>query len=258
MLAAQQDVPYFNSFIVKAMTKWPWIYMSRSTVLCATHPLILVIIYAKYGKNPSRTVHAVERTQQDMLYFSIFITKLWLSDLEDIPSHAGDHLCLIWKVSIQNCRCYRVDTRANRWTGWFLYTPLTALRDNINKDTTSPWNAACRLQENLMDSIAYLSRQVVESWEIRDGVGKLAIGRQSGCWRLPCQLVFGWCGAVGDTMLVSGYLDGISRSRFVILQNTARRLQRNTKANSYRGPPRTSMGILIIFNFLLPNLTIVA
>ena len=215
---------------------------------------MLVIIYAKYGKNPSRTVHTVERTQQDMLNFSIFIANLWLSDLEDIPSHAGDHLCLIWKGSIQNCRCYRVDTRANRRTGWFLYTPLTALRGDINKDNISPWNAACRLQENLMDSITYLSRQVVESWEIRDRVGKLAIGCQSGCWRLPCQLVFGRCGAVGHTMLVSGELDGISGSRFVILQNAARRLQRNTKANSYWGPTRTSMGILIMFNFVITKL----
>ena len=28
----------------------------------------------------------------------------------DTPSHGSDHLWLIWKESIQNCRCYRVDT----------------------------------------------------------------------------------------------------------------------------------------------------
>ena len=28
----------------------------------------------------------------------------------DTPSHASDHLCQIWKESIQNCRRYRVDT----------------------------------------------------------------------------------------------------------------------------------------------------
>ena len=28
----------------------------------------------------------------------------------DTPSHGSDHLWLIWKESIQNCRCYRADT----------------------------------------------------------------------------------------------------------------------------------------------------
>ena len=49
-----------------------------------THPLMQIIICANYGKNPSRTVDAVERTQQDMPYFTSFITTSWLSDLEDI------------------------------------------------------------------------------------------------------------------------------------------------------------------------------
>ena len=30
--------------------------------------------------------------------------------LHDTPSHASDHLCLIWIESIQNCRRYRADT----------------------------------------------------------------------------------------------------------------------------------------------------
>ena len=72
----------------------------------------------KYGKNPSRTVCAVELTRQNVPYFSSFIAKSWLNDLEDIgqghlhdtPSHASDHSCLIWKESIQNCRSYRVNT----------------------------------------------------------------------------------------------------------------------------------------------------
>ena len=40
----------------------------------------------------------------------------------DTPSHGSDHLWLIWKESIQNCRCYRADTaggtdgRMDRWT----------------------------------------------------------------------------------------------------------------------------------------------
>ena len=45
------------------------------------------------------------------------------------PSHGSDHLWLIWKESIQNCRCYRTDTaggtdgRTDRRTEWNQYTP---------------------------------------------------------------------------------------------------------------------------------------
>ena len=73
---------------------------------------MIVIICAKYKKNPSRTVDATERTR---------FSKSRPNDLEDIksrskvivrdtPSHGSDHLWLIWKESIQNCRCYRADT----------------------------------------------------------------------------------------------------------------------------------------------------
>ena len=30
--------------------------------------------------------------------------------VRDTPSHGSDHLCLTWKESIHNCRCYRTDT----------------------------------------------------------------------------------------------------------------------------------------------------
>ena len=43
-----------------------------------------MIICDKQGKNPSRTVHAVERTQQDVPNFSSSIAKWWLNDLKDI------------------------------------------------------------------------------------------------------------------------------------------------------------------------------
>ena len=51
--------------------------------LHATHTLMLVIICNKYGKNSSRTVCAVEQTWQDVPYFSSFIAKSWLNDVED-------------------------------------------------------------------------------------------------------------------------------------------------------------------------------
>ena len=41
--------------------KWTWRYRSRSKTLHATHPLMLMIVCGKYGKNPSRTVDATER-----------------------------------------------------------------------------------------------------------------------------------------------------------------------------------------------------
>ena len=41
------------------------------------------------------------------------------------PSHASDHLCLIWKESIQKCRSYRADTECGTdgRTEWKQYTP---------------------------------------------------------------------------------------------------------------------------------------
>ena len=47
----------------------------------------------------------------------------------DTPCHGSDHLWLIWKESIQNCRCYRADTaagtdgRTDGRTEWNQYTP---------------------------------------------------------------------------------------------------------------------------------------
>ena len=57
-------------------------YRLRSKVIytctCMTHPLI---ICTKYGKNPPRTVHAVEQIWQDVPYFGSFIAKSWLNDM---------------------------------------------------------------------------------------------------------------------------------------------------------------------------------
>ena len=89
--------------------------------LRATPPLLLVNICAQYGKNSSWTVHAAERTWQDMTYYCTFIAKSQLNDFEDIgqnqnviacntPSYASDHLCQTGKESIQNCTCSKADT----------------------------------------------------------------------------------------------------------------------------------------------------
>ena len=63
----------------------------------------------------------------------------------DTPSHGSDHLWLIWKESIQNCRCYRADTaagtdgrtdgqtdgRTDRRTEWNQYTPQQLRCHNV-------------------------------------------------------------------------------------------------------------------------------
>ena len=76
----------WNSLIFQAcmnhVAEWPWRYRSRSKVV-ARDTLMLVIICAKYRKNPSTTVCAIEWTQ-DATYFSSFIAKSWMNDLEDI------------------------------------------------------------------------------------------------------------------------------------------------------------------------------
>ena len=80
-------------------TKWIWNYWYRSFWITLkipvkvkghlhkTHPLMLLIICAKYGKNPSRTVvlySGHHKMSEGLPYFSNFIRDSWLNDLEDI------------------------------------------------------------------------------------------------------------------------------------------------------------------------------
>ena len=80
----QQDVQHFSSFIAKSWLNAHEEISQGQKSLHITHSLILVITCAKYGQNPSRTVCAIEQTQQDVPYFSSFTAKSWLGDLEDI------------------------------------------------------------------------------------------------------------------------------------------------------------------------------
>ena len=59
---------------------------------CTTHHLMLVIICTKYGRNPSRTVCALERIRQNVPYFSSVFEKSSLNDIEDI-SEGHRSLC---------------------------------------------------------------------------------------------------------------------------------------------------------------------
>ena len=99
---------------------------------------MIVIICAKYKKNPSRTVVATERTR---------FSKSRPNDLEDIvqgqgSSHATHPLMLLiictkygknpsWTVDATG-RTRKVngqtDRQTDEQTGWIQYTPLTSLR----------------------------------------------------------------------------------------------------------------------------------
>ena len=72
---------------------------------------MLMMICAKYGKNPSRTVDFFYKVKAEQ--FQKF-ARFKLSDsaknvTHDTPSNDSVHLCHIYKESIQNCRWYRAD-----------------------------------------------------------------------------------------------------------------------------------------------------
>ena len=70
-----QDVPNFSSFIAKScLNDLDYIGQDQRS-LCMAHPLMLVVICAKYGKNPRRTVCAVERTRQDVNILAVLLPK---------------------------------------------------------------------------------------------------------------------------------------------------------------------------------------
>ena len=62
--------------------------------LYATHPLILVIICAKHGKNPSRTEDFFWRSRPKNFKNlpKIQISRLWKNVRRDTPSYNSDHL----------------------------------------------------------------------------------------------------------------------------------------------------------------------
>ena len=57
-----QDVHYFSSFFANSWLNCLENIGQDQRSLCTTHPLILVIIGAYYGKRSSRTVAVTERT----------------------------------------------------------------------------------------------------------------------------------------------------------------------------------------------------
>ena len=103
------QIPSRTSFIAKS---WPNDLedIGQGQRHYMRHPLMQVIIWGKYWKNPLRTVDTTERTQ---------FSRSRSNDLEDIgqgqrSSHATHLLMLvlyqIWKESIQHCSRYRAET----------------------------------------------------------------------------------------------------------------------------------------------------
>ena len=111
----QQDVPYFSSFTAKSWPNGIEDISQGQRSLRATHPLMLVIICAKYRTNPSSPIHFVQRKRQDMPYYRIieilckvmtewpwrYRTRSTKLIVRDPPSHASDDLCLILKESMK-------------------------------------------------------------------------------------------------------------------------------------------------------------
>ena len=129
-------MPYFSSFVTKSWLNVLEDLGQGQRSLCMTHPLMLIIISAKYRKNPFRTVEPAEGTDQDVPYFSSWkFMAEWPRRyrsrskviMRDTPSRVSDRLCVIWKESIQNCRSYRVDTAWRTDRVKALYPPTTLL-----------------------------------------------------------------------------------------------------------------------------------
>ena len=93
----------------------------------------------------------------------------------DTPSHGSDHLWLIWKESILNCRCYRADTAAgtdgqtDRRTEWNQYTPqqlccsggiIIFYRQRLNLHS---WMLQCDL---CISKITFLGMADLELWRL--------------------------------------------------------------------------------------------
>ena len=80
----RRDVPYSSCFIANAWLNDLEDIAQGQRSLHITHPLILLVIFAKYKKNLSRTLYAVEQTQDVIYSGSPFIAKSWPNNLEDI------------------------------------------------------------------------------------------------------------------------------------------------------------------------------
>ena len=180
-----------------------------------THPLMLVIICAKYGKDPSRTVCSVERTQEDVPYFSIFIAKSWLYDLEDI-GQGQRSLCATHPLMLVIiCVWYRKNpSRPVGVTERTQYAGRTYRRmDGRSEINIPPQQLRCA--GDIIMTWSWISDQplgindwpslpihicVTRPWWVGNSIGLLALGNKKlhGCnkifslWLPHCKLTAKW------------------------------------------------------------------
>ena len=102
----------FSSFIAKSCLN----DLDDISLGQRAQPLMVVIICAKHGKNPSVDITDWTR-HAGRTYFSSFMPEWpWRYRsrskviVHNTTSHGSDQLYLIWKESIQNCTRYRADT----------------------------------------------------------------------------------------------------------------------------------------------------
>ena len=134
-----ENIIYTADTIFNVKVKWPWRYRSRSKVITVCEIMFAEVIDNRsrvkmihhrptvYTCRPvmvsSRKTHEItidrRATRLDSLpsptqFYPDPVFGLWEKShtviTRDTPSHASDHLWLIWKESIKNCRCYRADT----------------------------------------------------------------------------------------------------------------------------------------------------
>ena len=129
---------------------------------------MIVIICAKYKKNPFRTVDAKERTR---------CSKLRSNDLEDIGQGQGSSLATHPLMLLIICTKYgknqswtvdatgrtrkvngQTDRQTDRQTGWIQYTPLTSLRrggghKNLTSMTLNLHENGCKFSQTWLIGI---------------------------------------------------------------------------------------------------------
>ena len=116
-----QDVSHLSSLIAKSSLNDIEDIGQDQRLLCATHPLMLVIICAQSGKNPSITIgsqsgHGMRDGRTGRSYCKVMAGWPWRYRSKskvitrDTSSHVSDHLCLISKNPSRTDRVKRADT----------------------------------------------------------------------------------------------------------------------------------------------------
>ena len=130
---------------------------------------MIVIICGKYKNNWSRTENVTDTI------FKVKVEWPWRYRSRskvitcDTPTHASDHLYLIWKESIQNCKRYRADTIFKVKTEWpWKYRSRSKV---ITRDTPSDANDdLCQIRNECKQNCSFLkvkAENFKKLWKIK-------------------------------------------------------------------------------------------